>query len=64
MRSYRDDVGLRGVMTKYSGFYDLPTAWNQVFGAFCLVVHSLRMQIVRSFCPIMKRASVDREQQN
>ena len=24
-------LGWRGVMTKYSGFYDLPTAWNQVF---------------------------------
>jgi hypothetical protein len=24
-------LGWRGVMTKYSGFYDLPTAWNQMF---------------------------------
>ena len=24
-------LGWRGVMTKFAGFYDLPTAWNQVF---------------------------------
>lgn len=24
-------LGWRGVMTRYSGFYDLPTAWSQVF---------------------------------
>ncbi|HIF90288.1 MAG TPA: hypothetical protein EYQ58_01875 [Candidatus Poseidoniales archaeon] len=24
-------LGWRGVMTKYSGFYDLPTAWSQIF---------------------------------
>jgi len=24
-------LGWRGVMTRFSGFYDLPTAWNQVF---------------------------------
>jgi hypothetical protein len=24
-------LGWRGVMTKYAGFYDLPTAWNQIF---------------------------------
>ena len=24
-------LGWRGVMTKYSGFYDLPTAWSNVF---------------------------------
>jgi len=24
-------LGWRGVMTKYSGFYDLPTAWTQMF---------------------------------
>ena len=29
-------LGWRGVMTKYSGFYDLPTAWNQVFWGILL----------------------------
>jgi len=24
-------LGWRGVMTRFSGFYDLPTAWNQIF---------------------------------
>ena len=24
-------LGWRGVMTRYSGFYDLPTAWSNVF---------------------------------
>ena len=24
-------LGWRGVMTRFAGFYDLPTAWNQVF---------------------------------
>ena len=24
-------LGWRGVMTRYAGFYDLPTAWNQIF---------------------------------
>jgi len=24
-------LGWRGMMTKYAGFYDLPTAWNQIF---------------------------------
>ena len=24
-------LGWRGVMTKYSGFYDLPTAWSMMF---------------------------------
>jgi hypothetical protein len=31
-------LGWRGVMTKYSGFYDLPTAWNQVFWGMLLGV--------------------------
>ena len=25
-------LGWRGVMTRYAGFYDLPTAWNQILG--------------------------------
>jgi len=29
-------LGWRGVMTKYAGFYDLPTAWNQVFWGILL----------------------------
>ena len=30
-------LGWRGVMTKYSGFYDLPTAWSMMFwGEFLL----------------------------
>ena len=29
-------LGWRGVMTKYAGFYDLPTAWNQVFWGIVL----------------------------
>ena len=39
-------LGWRGVMTKYSGFYDLPTAWNQVFwgillgGAYASTAHN------------------------
>ena len=24
-------LGWRGVMTRYSGFYDLPTAWSMMF---------------------------------
>jgi len=24
-------LGWRGIMTKYSGFYDLPTAWSMIF---------------------------------
>lgn len=29
-------LGWRGVMTKFAGFYDLPTAWNQVFWGIVL----------------------------
>lgn len=29
-------LGWRGVMTRYSGFYDLPTAWSQVFWGIVL----------------------------
>ena len=29
-------LGWRGVMTKYSGFYDLPTAWSNVFWGILL----------------------------
>ncbi|MAJ01097.1 MAG: hypothetical protein CMA10_01640, partial [Euryarchaeota archaeon] len=29
-------LGWRGVMTRFSGFYDLPTAWNQVFWGIVL----------------------------
>ena len=29
-------LGWRGVMTKFSGFYDLPTAWSQVFWGIVL----------------------------
>lgn len=29
-------LGWRGVMTKYSGFYDLPTAWSNVFWGLLL----------------------------
>jgi len=29
-------LGWRGVMTKYAGVYDLPTAWNQVFWGILL----------------------------
>jgi len=39
-------LGWRGVMTKYSGFYDLPTAWSNVFwgilvgGVYASVSHN------------------------
>ncbi|MEC7444408.1 MAG: hypothetical protein VX996_05400, partial [Candidatus Thermoplasmatota archaeon] len=29
-------LGWRGVMTKFAGFYDLPTAWSQVFWGIVL----------------------------
>ena len=29
-------LGWRGVMTRYSGFYDLPTAWSNVFWGILL----------------------------
>jgi hypothetical protein len=29
-------LGWRGVMTRFAGFYDLPTAWNQVFWGIVL----------------------------
>ena len=29
-------LGWRGVMTRFSGFYDLPTAWSQVFWGIVL----------------------------
>ena len=29
-------LGWRGVMTKFAGFYDLPTAWNHVFWGIVL----------------------------
>ena len=29
-------LGWKGVMTKYSGFYDLPTAWSNVFWGLLL----------------------------
>ncbi len=29
-------MGWRGVMTKYSGFYDLPTAWSMIFWGILL----------------------------
>ena len=29
-------LGWRGVMTRYSGFYDLPTAWSMMFWGILL----------------------------
>ena len=29
-------LGWRGVMTRYSGFYDLPTAWSNIFWGILL----------------------------
>ena len=29
-------LGWKGVMTRYSGFYDLPTAWSNVFWGILL----------------------------
>ena len=43
-------LGWRGVMTKFSGFYDLPTAWSQVFwgivlgGVYAVVADGLLFQ--------------------
>ena len=43
-------LGWRGVMTKFSGFYDLPTAWSQVFwgivlgGVYAVIADGLLFQ--------------------
>ena len=29
-------MGWKGVMTRYSGFYDLPTAWSNIFWGLLL----------------------------
>ncbi len=52
-------LGWRGVMTKYAGFYDLPTAWNQVFWGILLGGFYAMSADNGLFVPYFKTASDD-----
>ena len=56
-------LGWRGVMTKYSGFYDLPTAWSNVFWG--ILIGGFYGSLTHNFIviPYIEQLLIDREQQ-